>query len=245
MDKIENENIVKIEVIEKDKSEKEEINDKSEEINDIKDEKNDKKEIKQTIKYHKKHITQEEYDERKKVLLNQLFDAHKKEFDKQNFNFCWKQTLDVYVVQYVRTTVHTPNVKKNQKQLVNHFPNINCLVTKTGLLGSLTTFYESRGERVFINIPTTYYIKKPKYVNQNNNDRITEWNLFVNRYKELENKNYSRELVPSKFCEKNIWIVKPTGLNCGRGIMVFDKIDSIKKFINSGGSGSEYFLYYK
>lgn len=33
------------------------------------------------------------------------------------------------------------------------------------------------------------------------------------------------------FAQKNIWILKPTGLNRGKGIHVVDKISDVKKII--------------
>lgn len=42
-----------------------------------------------------------------------------------------------------------------------------------------------------------------------------------------------KERVPAKHCEENIWIVKPEGLNQGRGIEVFRNLKEIQFFINS------------
>ena len=36
-----------------------------------------------------------------------------------------------------------------------------------------------------------------------------------------------KERVPAKHCEENIWIVKPEGLNQGRGIEVFRQLKDI------------------
>ena len=44
---------------------------------------------------------------------------------------------------------------------------------------------------------------------------------FKNRFNEIEKENFYKEKIPMKHCLKNIWLFKPMGMNCGRGIELF------------------------
>lgn len=59
-------------------------------------------------------------------------------FIEDQFNFCWRSTLDI--PKSTRGTIDLHSIYRNKhsvnpkNQLVNHFPNIKCLTTKSGLL---------------------------------------------------------------------------------------------------------------
>jgi hypothetical protein len=102
-------------------------------------------------------------------------------------------------------------------QLVNHFSSIRCLTSKNGLVRSLIAYYSAIGLDLFDFTPTTFLVKNCR--NSKPGDG-TPWTLFLQRFKELNRGDFSRERLPAKHCRSNMWIVKPSGLNQGRGIQV-------------------------
>lgn len=67
----------------------------------------------------------------------------------------------------------------------------------------------------------------------------TEYKDFVEKFHQIEKKNYYKEKVPEKHCEKNVWYIKPESDNQGKGIILsnnFKEIESflISKPVNSG-----------
>ena len=67
---------------------------------------------------------------------------------------------------------------------------------------------------------------------------------FIERFKTLSKLttakgiiNLGKERMPS-----NIWLVKPTNLNQGRGIEIFSELDKLLNFINSKTKGAIYVI---
>jgi len=139
-----------------------------------------------------------------------------------------------------------------ERILVNHFKNISCLVTKTGVHRSLSRFYEKIvRQHVHTISPTTFIVK--------NEDGNEEWSKFQARYREISlltpsggggtNESPSTsargigsplqptrtrvlgEEMPLKHCFHNMWLLKPAGLNQGRGIQVMSEYSAIKRFL--------------
>jgi hypothetical protein len=61
---------------------------------------------------------------------------------------------------------------------------------------------------------------------------------FVTRFKQLGKGMAPKEKLPMKHCINNLWLVKPTNLNQGRGIEIFSEFEPMMAFINSRGSGT-------
>ena len=61
----------------------------------------------------------------------------------------------------------------------------------------------------------------------------TSWDAFRLRFSAIAKHHYEEEPLPAHHCHQNMWIVKPSGLNCGRGIEVHNTLTSIKKFMMS------------
>jgi len=101
--------------------------------------------------------------------------------------------------------------------IVNHLENLNNLCTKTGLIRSLRKFYNSlpshKTYEVYDSTPTTFVVLS--------SCQDHEFSKFAQRFRELESHFYSNERIPSKHCEKNMWLVKPAAENQGRGIQMF------------------------
>jgi len=51
----------------------------------------------------------------------------------------------------------------------------------------------------------------------------TEYTNFVARYREIVKQSFSKECIPAKHCEANMWLVKPANLN--QGIVFFLRIE--------------------
>lgn len=120
--------------------------------------------------------------------------------------------------------------------ILNHFETLKTIGTKSGLVRSLKNYYANsamarqHGYTEFDTTPTTYLITT----------RIKDEQLegLTTRYQMLSKGIDSRERLPMKHCEKNIWLVKPTNMNQGRGIEIFSDLDKMLHFINTRSSGT-------
>ncbi len=65
--------------------------------------------------------------------------------------------------------------------------------------------------------PTTYLVKTCRLSKPGDGTPFTH---FLQRFKDMNAGDFSGEPMLPKHCAKNIWIVKPSGLNQGRGIQV-------------------------
>ena len=79
------------------------------------------------------------------------------------------------------------------------------------------------GYAVFDSMPTTFLIDKVSNDNQ--------LSLLNMRFKEIALGNFQYESMPSKHCTSNVWLVKPTYMNQGRGIGVFRNLREITEYI--------------
>jgi hypothetical protein len=172
-------------------------------------------------------------------------------FLKQDFNFCWCPTLEVGTADSEGRSVsmHSSDVPDHLTQLVNHFANLRILTTKTGLINSLIPYAAKSNVNVFDITPTTFIIKmynvnvdatvSPKKRSMNNKSKEVDisWEGFLEKYHEIKQGRFERERVPEYHCSKNMWIVKPSGLNCGRGIHVFQDLNDIKRFVEAEKKG--------
>jgi hypothetical protein len=127
--------------------------------------------------------------------------------------------------------IDSENASRTEKPhiVINHIHSLNGITVKSQLIKSLKKFYgiyplsvDSKYS-VFHTTPTTFIISE---------DNTSEYFHFVQRYRSISNKDYHKELTPSKHCEKNLWIVKPHSLNQGRGIEIFNNLYEIQEFLN-------------
>jgi hypothetical protein len=84
-----------------------------------------------------------------------------REFAAQTFNFCWRPTQALKLDSGEVVTVHSVELGPGggKSQLVNHFPSIKCLTTKSGLLRSLRDYYGALGINLLDAHPTTFIVK--------------------------------------------------------------------------------------
>ena len=113
--------------------------------------------------------------------------------------------------------------------LFNHLEVNRGICTKTMLIKSLTSYYESNETAVnakytvFDTTPTTFVIAR------NVDDH--EINRFMHRFREISRGGSKHERVPVKHCTSNMWLVKPASMNQGRGIEIFKNMRDISEFI--------------
>jgi hypothetical protein len=66
-----------------------------------------------------------------------------------------------------------------------------------------------------------------------------EYIAFVQRFHDLEKRMYTREKVPAKHCQNNVWLIKPAAMNQGRGIEIFkNDLNGMKEFLESKPANS-------
>lgn len=113
----------------------------------------------------------------------------------------------------------------------NHLENNREITTKTGLIRSLRNFYQNNemaikaAYQVHDTIPTSYIITAQV--------EDEEYRQLVNRFNEIQNGFGTKEKLPAKHCEKNMWLLKPAALNQGRGIEVCRTIKEINGILKT------------
>lgn len=55
----------------------------------------------------------------------------------------------------------------------------------------------------------------------------------MEKFHQIERKNYHKEKVPEKHLEKNVWFVKPESDNQGKGIILSNNFKEIEAFLVS------------
>ena len=183
----------------------------------------------------------------KKIKLQRKDEEIRQVFERQMFNFCWKSFTQVKLSvspktgQVKATTLHsvepTPkygrsDTEPSKRQMVNHFSNIEPLCTKNGLLRSLKGYYNSLKLHCFDATPTTFICTSAM--------NGESWNMFVKHFKSIAKKKMNLATMPWKQCLKNIWILKPTNSNQGRGIEVFKELTKIKSFLRGKPKDEEW-----
>ena len=146
----------------------------------------------------------------------------------QQADLYWRQTnmlADGYNVLNKRQMLQPGR----EPMLFNHFEGFHCICTKTNLIRSLKSYYETHqaardaGYQCFDTTPTTFVISRATDEREVHN--------FMQRFREIANGGSQKERVPVKHCEENMWVVKPAALNQGRGIEVFRNVRDVLEFI--------------
>lgn len=58
------------------------------------------------------------------------------------------------------------------------------------------------------------------------------WKQFSSVFSAISNGDVSATHMPAKHCQHNLWLVKPDGLNQGRGIEVFSELSRVKSHLH-------------
>ena len=101
-------------------------------------------------------------------------------------------------------------------------------------------FYKQKGSasfgyNVYDSVPTSFMV----FADCNDG----EFQGFVQRYHEIERRNYRNERLPAKHCANNIWLVKPAAENQGKGIAIFkNDLVGIKRFLASKAPNTHWII---
>ncbi len=153
----------------------------------------------------------------------------------------------------------------SQKQMVNHFECHHEITTKDCLFRNLLAYSESKHLNVFDFVPLTFMLdvdsetyaadyerfahcyniidsaraadtgKEPNHVEETLkviNQKLGQYQIFRDR------KMHSKAKVnETHYAGHNIWILKSTGFNRGRGVSIFDTLDRLKSLIKYYSEG--------
>lgn len=152
----------------------------------------------------------------------------------------------------------------SQKQMVNHFEYHNEITTKDCLFKNLLAYSQLNKMNVFDIVPLTFVINMEaqtynpdfeRFVQCYNiieaakdpSDNINEEQLLKIINSKLQQITFSKDrraithckakLHETHFAGKNIWILKPTGFNRGRGVSVFDSMEKLKELLKYYSEG--------
>eukprot|EP00347_Sterkiella_histriomuscorum_P014963 403358833 len=142
--------------------------------------------------------------------------------------------------------------KYGLKQMVNHIQGHENLTTKDLIFSNMKQYCDKVNLNVFDFLPLTFILdfKSDQLYEQldifKGVFRIIEQNIHLST-NELTTKiqnlqaQYDRKAYKSQNCfkllqsshdYKNLWLLKPTGLNRGRGIHIFKSLDELKQILN-------------
>ena len=77
-------------------------------------------------------------------------------------------------------------------------------------------------------------------IEKHKDDDLDTLNQGISNNVLITTQKYSSLSLPSSmFCGKNLWLLKPTSLNRGRGVTIFNSIPQLKKLILEYQSGQE------
>jgi hypothetical protein len=144
----------------------------------------------------------------------------------------------------------------SQKQMINHFEFQHEITTKDLLFRNLLSYAELNKINIFDHVPLTFILNvdSPTYcsdfskfakcyeVIQDASKDITDFKQALGIINsKLQQIRLSRErlavthckpkIVETHFAGKNIWMLKPTGFNRGRGVTVFNSMEKLKGLI--------------
>ena len=154
----------------------------------------------------------------------------------------------------------------SQKQMVNHFEFHDEITTKDKLYKNLLEYSHKNKVDVLDFVPLTFILNFDSEIGKSEYDKfINCYNILkamTDEFKETENdtnkifikinsklqsislsdnkrsSNSSKaKLYPTHFIGENIWILKPTGLNRGRGVSVFNSLESLSTLIKEYSEG--------
>jgi Tubulin-tyrosine ligase family len=149
-------------------------------------------------------------------------------------NFVWHPTSKT--VKFRRLAPYLPS------QIANHFENHHEITNKMNLFENLSAYCNQSSLYIYNMMPITFSLD---FLSNRLNTQVS---LFLNYFNSLKtekigkNKNNEVNLNPlppnTHFTGNNIWILKPSGFNRGRGIQIFKNADIFKKFISTLASKS-------
>ena len=119
--------------------------------------------------------------------------------------------------------------------MINHFDKKTLISFKNGLVKSLLAYYQKldaarvANYSAFDTTPTTFIIEHQTI---NNSRCLNEFNLLSLKFRDISKGNLAGERMPAKHCSANIWVIKPTTWNRGKGIEIFRSLRDIQDHIS-------------
>ncbi|CAK83366.1 unnamed protein product (macronuclear) [Paramecium tetraurelia] len=170
-------------------------------------------------------------------------------------NLKWQQSERGY--RYERLIV-----SQNYKQLVNHFEHHKEISNKSDLIKNLSQYCEKHKLNVFDYTPLTFVIdfsdencdfnitqflktyeqfapKKPTAKQMLDVKRRLRGN-FTNAYQRDSSSQFQKIQMNNTFLSEDspyMWLLKPTFLNRGRGIQIFDNLETLVKLVSDFQEG--------
>ncbi len=149
----------------------------------------------------------------------------------------------------------------SQKQIVNHFECHHEVTTKDCLFRNMYVHAESKRVNVFDFVPITflldvdsesfcadlerfvhcYNILDSAKASANSEEAVRTINQKLSQFPIFGEKKIpphsKAKLYPTHYAGQNIWILKPTGFNRGRGVSVFETVDRLKTLLRFYSEG--------
>ena len=154
-------------------------------------------------------------------------------------HYVWRPTLDGIDAKGMHRSLHHKIYEPTGGgggggapcTLVNHHPTLFGLCSKKGLLHSLLGYFGALGLQAFNVMPLTFSlpggadgaVKLQAHV---------AWREFCRAHKAIARaarRSRSRRRRAREWCVANLWLLKPTHLNCGRGIEVIDNPQAVMR----------------
>eukprot|EP00826_Nyctotherus_ovalis_P024513 TRINITY_DN1894_c0_g1_i4.p1 TRINITY_DN1894_c0_g1~~TRINITY_DN1894_c0_g1_i4.p1 ORF type:complete len:662 (-),score=152.89 TRINITY_DN1894_c0_g1_i4:443-2428(-) len=170
----------------------------------------------------------------------------------------WKEINNPHVrVNYkwqpVSNGIHFELLSKfSPKQMVNHFEGHREITTKDGLVKNLIAYCELNKLNAFDYTPLTFTLDIDSACCASSLEKFCTCFSILQATKDISNDQYlpqlnkklsklifsknrrtishcQPKLSKTQFIGKNLWVLKPTGYNRGKGITVFDSIEKLKE----------------
>jgi Tubulin-tyrosine ligase family len=116
-------------------------------------------------------------------------------------------------------------------QLINHFENHFELSNKINLYRNLSKYCKDDNISIKTIVPETFALESKSQT-------------FKSQLEKFKNFFQTAEAIPNstQFCGKNLWILKPSSFNRGRGIQIINKIDQIDSYFSNTEETGNYVI---
>lgn len=160
--------------------------------------------------------------------------------------------------------IHFNCLSLRKPQIVNHYEFNSELTTKDKLFLNMNEFCESNKSNVFDYLPLTFvfdtsskdycnflqqffqiFRSLEQIENTEQGSSINKANKIISFFYPTKPKSFTKPKLWDSQIGSNIWIIKPTGFNRGRGVSVFSDLITLKKLINEfvGNEETNYFSH--
>jgi len=152
-------------------------------------------------------------------------------------------------------------ISLSQKQMINHFENHHEVTTKDCLFKNLLTYVEHKRGNVFDYVPLTFLLDVDSETYALDYEKIIHCYNIIEGFKKNTDYDQCVKLINQKlvnfpifkdkktqthckaklhkthYSGNNIWILKPTGFNRGRGVEVFDSLEKLRSLVKYYSEG--------